>query len=163
MRYTHTIEATDNGENPTWYTLIHADAPEDHEGTAADYGRAVLRNWIDDNSDDNSDDDTTDEYGNPLLQVRVAFADDPDAFASQSNLAATVASNELGEPSAEIAALEAARDSKLYAQLLDTLADEQLEEALTAARATGNRSANALAAFVYPAVSRPIALRMMQS
>ncbi|MGA5009018.1 hypothetical protein ACPCDX_29020 [Streptomyces koyangensis] len=159
MRYTHTIEATDNGENPTWYTLIHADAPEDHEGTAADYGRAVLRNWI----DDNSDDDTIDEYGNPLLQVRVAFADDPDAFASQSNLAATVASDDLGKPSAEIAALEAARDSKLYAQLLDTLADEKLEEALTAARATGNRSANALAAFVYPAVSRPIALRMMQS
>ncbi|MCG5121585.1 hypothetical protein ACRWOO_11405 [Streptomyces sp. NEAU-PBA10] len=159
MRYTHTIEATDNGENPTWYTLIHADAPEDHEGTAADYGRAVLRNWIDDNSDNN----TTDEYGNPLLQVRVAFADDPDAFASQSNLAATVASDNLGEPSAEIAALEAARDSKLYAQLLDTLADEKLEEALTAARASGDRSANALAAFVYPAVSRPVALRMMQS
>ncbi|NEC96241.1 hypothetical protein G3I57_13110 [Streptomyces albidoflavus] len=159
MRYTHTIEATDNGEDPIWYTLIHADAPEDHEGTAADYGRAVLRNWI----DDNSDDDTTDEYGNPLLQVRVAFADDPDAFASQSNLAATVASNELGEPSSEIAALEAARDSKLYAQLLDTLADEKLEEALTAARASGDRSANALAAFVYPAVSRPVALRMMQS
>ncbi|MCK2145293.1 hypothetical protein ACPCK9_26555 [Streptomyces koyangensis] len=159
MRYTHTIEATDNGENPIWYTLIHADAPEDHDGTAADYGRAVLRNWI----NDNSDDDITDEYGNPLLQVRVAFADDPDAFASQSNLAATVASDDLGEPSAEIAALEAARDSKLYAQLLDTLADEKLEEALTAARASGDRSANALAAFVYPAVSRPVALRMMQS
>ncbi|MFE1130779.1 hypothetical protein ACFW6R_29420 [Streptomyces albidoflavus] len=155
MRYTHTIEATDNGEDPIWYTLIHADAPEDHDGTAADYGRTVLDNWI----DDNSGSDITDEYGNPLLRVRVTFAEDTLGFVA----AALVDCTQLDAPSPKMAALEAARERKLYVQLLDALADAQLEEALTAARASGDRSANALAAFVYPAVSRPVALRMMQS
>ncbi|MFD9056150.1 hypothetical protein ACFWCM_12620 [Streptomyces albidoflavus] len=154
MRYMHTIEALN--ENLTWYTLIHADAPEDHDGTAADYGRAVLNNWI----DDNSGSDITDEYGNPLLRVRVTFADDT---LDDDVTAAMVDCTQLDAPSPEMAALEAARERKLYVQLLDTLADEQLKEALADARATGHYSANALAAFAYPAVSRPIALRMMQN
>lgn len=155
MRYLHAIEATETADFPAWQTIITGD-PEDYDGTAAAYGRAVLDRWIYDEGADG----TLDEDGNPLLRVVVAFADDPDAFASSSNIVATITCDQLDEPAPEIVILEAARERKLYVGLLDLLADQELEEALQEARATG-QSKNWLAAFVYPAVSRPIALRMM--
>ncbi len=155
MRYLHAIESTEAADFPAWQAVIIGD-PEEYDGTAAAYGREVLDNWIDDNGADG----TTDEDGNALLRVVVAFADDPDAFASSANIVATITCDQLDEPAPEIVILEAARERKLYVALLDLLADRELEEALQEARATG-ASKNWLASFVYPAVSRPIALRMM--
>lgn len=54
-----------------------------------------------------------------------------------------------------------ARDRKLYAALLDQLADDALTTALHAAREAGH-GANRMAELAYPAVSRPVALRMMR-
>ncbi|MGW4810572.1 hypothetical protein ACWEPB_02855 [Kitasatospora cineracea] len=155
MRYLHTIESTDTADLPAWQAITTGD-PEEYDGTAAAYGREVLDRWIYDNGTDG----TTDEDGNPLLRAVVAFADDPDAFASSSNIVATITCDQLEEPAPEIVILEAARERKLYVGLLDQLADQELEEALQEARVTG-ASKNWLAGFVYPAVSRPIALRMM--
>lgn len=158
MHYLHHIEVTDNGEEPQWFVIAPADGPEEHDSTAADYGREALQNYI----DDNPEDPIVDEYGNPLLRIVVAFADDPDAFASPENHVVTIESDALDEPPAEIAKLEAARENKLHVRHLDLQADERLTQALTAARAQGSHSANHLAELVYPAVSRPIALRMMK-
>lgn len=157
MRYLHSIERTDRTDFPAWQAVALADGAEEYEGTAADYGREALDTWIADNSDGGA----TDEYGSPLLRVRVAFAEDPEPFGSNSNIAATVMCNQLDRPDGWLAALEAARERKLYVKLLDVLADDALEEALRVAR-PGAPSANWLADFVYPAVSRPIALRMMR-
>ncbi|MGA5820874.1 hypothetical protein ACPC54_23775 [Kitasatospora sp. NPDC094028] len=157
MRYLHSIETTETSDFPAWQPVIVGD-PEEYEGTAAAYGREVLFLWITDNGDEN----ITDEYGNPLLRVCVAFADDPDALASPSNVAAVITCNQLDEPAVELGALEVARERKLYVSLLNLLADQGLEDSLRAARAADNYSANWLADFVYPAVSRPIALRMMR-
>ncbi|MFI0900490.1 hypothetical protein [Streptomyces sp. NPDC020983] len=155
MRFDHTIEACDNAEDPIWYVVIQGDQPDDYDGTGADYGREVLRNWIDDEQVDK----VTDEYGNPHLRVLVHFEDAETR--SSHDAVATITSDDLAEPSPEIAAVEAARDAKLYARRLDLIADARLEEALTQARAAGH-GANALARLVDGAVSRPVALRMMR-
>ncbi|MFF1347573.1 hypothetical protein ACFVZJ_16550 [Streptomyces sp. NPDC058322] len=160
MRYLHSIETTEAADFPAWQAVALADEPEEHDGTAADYGRDVLAAWIYDTDAAG----ITDEDGRPLLRVRVAFADDPDAFASNSDsdVAAAVECDQLAPPAPEMSALEAARERKLYLRLLGLLADQELADALRAARAVGAHSANQLADYVYPAVSRPIALRMMR-
>ncbi|MEV8108540.1 hypothetical protein [Streptomyces sp. NPDC088135] len=81
MRYLHSIETTEAADFPAWQAVALADEPEEHDGTAADYGRDVLAAWIYDTDAAG----ITDEDGRPLLRVRVAFADDPDAFASNSD------------------------------------------------------------------------------
>ncbi|MFE7665126.1 hypothetical protein [Streptomyces celluloflavus] len=158
MRYLHSIETTDATDFPAWQAVIMGEEGEEHDGTAADYGRVVLGNWIGDNGAEG----ITDEYGNPRLRVRVAFADDPDAFADDRNVAVVVTCDQLGAPTPERASLEAARERKLYVKLLGLFADEALEDALRAEKRLTGDSANLLADFVYPAVSRPIALRMMR-
>ncbi|WP_326770957.1 hypothetical protein OG978_45810 (plasmid) [Streptomyces sp. NBC_01591] len=75
------------------------------------------------------------------------------SFASQVNRACVI------EPPAELAAVEAAREQKLYASLLDYHADVALGEAVPAARAAGP-GANRLAELVAPAISRPVALKL---
>ncbi|MFF8994062.1 hypothetical protein ACF09H_29875 [Streptomyces sp. NPDC014983] len=157
MRYLHSIETTDRADFPAWQTVALGDGAEEYDGTAADYGREVLDNWITDNGDGG----ITDEYGSPLLRVRVAFAEDPEPFGSDSDVVATVMCDQIERPADWLAALETARERKLYVRLLDVLADDALEGALRSARSAGP-SANWLADFVYPAVSRPIALRMMR-
>ncbi|MGP4114638.1 hypothetical protein ACTWP5_27480 [Streptomyces sp. 4N509B] len=157
MQYLHAIQATNAAAQPAWQTICTGDQVEEYDGTAADYGREVLANYIDDNEIAATDDD-----GNPLLRVLVAFADDDAPFASADNRAAVIEADDLKVPSPEIVAVEAARDDKLRASLLDRLADDALEGALSAARGAGH-GANRLAELVYPAVSRPIALRMMRA
>ncbi|MFE9844661.1 hypothetical protein [Streptomyces goshikiensis] len=78
------------------------------------------------------------------------------------DIAATIGADDLDEPAAELAVVEAARTAKLYARHLDSRADDQLEDALLAARAEGH-GANELARLAAPALSRPIALRMMRT
>lgn len=155
MRYLHQIETTTSAQDPNWQTIRSADA-EDYDGTAAEYGREVLAQWI----DDNPDDATTDDDGNPTLRVIIAFADGEDAFASDANRAAVIEADGLEAPAPEIAAVEAARERKFYVALLDAQADDALTNALAAARAAGH-GANRLAERAAPAVSRPVALRMM--
>ncbi|MFJ4880072.1 hypothetical protein ACIP93_33360 [Streptomyces sp. NPDC088745] len=160
MQFWHAIEATDNGEDPLWYVVISADETvgvEEYEGTAAQYGRDVLQNWIDDG---NTTGDVLDEYGNPLWQVVVHFGDDKERC--PVTRVAVIGADELAQPAPEIAAVEAARDAKLRARHLDMVADGLLEDALSAARAAGH-GANELARRAAPAVSRPVALRMMNS
>ncbi|WP_282204561.1 hypothetical protein [Kitasatospora fiedleri] len=77
MRYLHAIESTETAANPTWQTIILADAAEDHDGTAADYGRNVLDRWTYDN-----DAQAVDTDGRPLLRVIVWNADESDAPAA---------------------------------------------------------------------------------
>lgn len=153
MRFHHAIEATDNAEDPTWYVIRVADETEDYDGSATQYGRDVLSNWI---SDAEADQPVLDEYGNPHLRVLVRFDDE------EGNTLATVGADELAEPPAELAAVEMARTDKLYARYLDSIADDHLEGALNAARAKGH-GANELARLAAPALSRPIALRMMRA
>lgn len=161
MYFHHTIEATDNAEDPTWHVVTTGDGVEEFEGTSAQYGRDVLENWIDDQAGlaDGEPAPVVDEYGNPFLRVVVRFSDDPDAYDERI---AVVGSDEMDTPPAELAAVEVARDAKLYAKHLDRRADDQLEEALKVARTVGH-GANDLARRAAPAVSRPIALRMMAS
>ncbi|OEV10546.1 hypothetical protein [Streptomyces nanshensis] len=161
MRFQHTIEACNNAEDPVWYVVVAGDDAEEHAGTAAQYGREVLKNWIDDpgNWGDDAEPEITDEYGSPYLRVVVHFGDDEERDSQYP--VATIGADDLEEPPAEIAAVEAARDAKLHARHLDYLADERLEEALHAARAAGH-GANALARMLEGAVSRPVALRMMR-
>ncbi|MFF9002596.1 hypothetical protein ACF1GW_35765 [Streptomyces achromogenes] len=162
MRFHATIEATDNAEDPMWYVVTIGDDIEEYDDTAAQYGRDVLENWITDQTalsrDDGEPFRTVDEYGNPYLRVIVRFSDEPD---DHDERIAIVGSDELETPPAELHAVDAARDAKLYAKRLDRLADEQLEEALIAAREKGH-GANDLARRVHPAVSRPVALQMMR-
>ncbi|MFF2262008.1 hypothetical protein ACFVVJ_26045 [Streptomyces albidoflavus] len=156
MRFHHTIEATDNAEDPTWYVIRVGEGTEESEGaTSAQYGRDVLETWI----ADDQPDPITDEYGNPYLRVVVRFTDEPDEYDERI---AIVGSDDLDTPLPELGAVDAARDAKLYAKYLDRRADDQLEDALTAAREAGHGS-NDLARRVAPAVSRPIALRMMRA
>ncbi|MYQ88027.1 MULTISPECIES: hypothetical protein [unclassified Streptomyces] len=98
MRYLHSIETTEAADFPAWQAVALADEPEEHDGTAADYGRDVLAAWIYDTDAAG----ITDEDGRPLLRVRVAFADDPDAFASNSDsdVAAIVECDQLAPPGA---------------------------------------------------------------
>ncbi|KMS74191.1 hypothetical protein ACM01_14820 [Streptomyces viridochromogenes] len=161
MRFHATIEATDNAEDPMWYVVITVDDIEEYDGTSAQYGRDVLENWITDQASLAEGDPapTTDEHGNPYLRVVVRFSDEPD---EHDHRIAVVGSDELDTPPAELHAVDAARDAKLYARYLDRRADDQLEDALTAARKAGH-GANDLARRAAPAVSRPIALRMMAS
>jgi hypothetical protein len=161
MRLHATIEATDNAEDPMWYVVHTGDDTEEYDGTSAQYGRDVLENWITDQASLAEGDPapTTDEYDNPYLRVVVRFSDEPDAH---DDRIAVVHSDELDTPPAELNAVDAARDAKLYAKHLDRLADDELEGALTAARKAGH-GANDLARRAAPAVSRPIALRMMTS
>lgn len=161
MRFHGTIEATDDAENPMWYPVIACDEPEEYDGTSAQYGRDVLENWITDQTSlaDQDPPRLTDDYGNPYLRVVVRFSDEPDAHDERI---AIVGAGDLDAPPAELDAVDAARDAKLYVKHLDALADDQLEEALQAANAAGHPR-NYLAARVHPAVSRPIALRMMQT
>ncbi|WP_275558507.1 hypothetical protein [Streptomyces sp. 5-6(2022)] len=161
MRFHATIEATDNAEEPMWYVVSIGDDIEEYDGTAAQYGRDVLENWIGDQVafGDGEPAPTVDEYGNPYMRVIVRFSDEPDAH---DDRIAVVGSDELDAPPAELDAVDAARDAKLYAKYLDRLADDQLEEALSAARKAGH-GANELARRVDGAVSRPIALAMMRS
>lgn len=159
MRFHHTIEATDNAEDPTWYVVIAGDDLEEYDDTAAQYGRDVLKNWIIDQETDAGEPPTTvDEYGNPYLRVVVRFSDEPD---EHDNKVAVVGSDELDTPPAELDAVDAAHDLKMYAKYLDRQADDQLEDTLRTARKKG-RGANELARRVGGAVSRPVALRMMQ-
>ncbi|MCX4971129.1 hypothetical protein OHA98_41730 [Streptomyces sp. NBC_00654] len=148
MQLLYTIEAAASGEQPEWFTVITGDAPEEHEGTTGDYGRTVLRNWI-------SDEDLTDEYGNPKLRVIVAFADTPDQPVT------TVDCTELDAPAAELDGVDAARDRMRWLAAQTSAAEDQLAEALRSARSRGH-GANELARRAAPAVSRPIALRMMR-
>ena len=161
MRFHATIEATDKAEDPMWYVVTIGDDVEEYDGTAAQYGRDVLENWITDQAafGDGDPAPTVDEYGNPYLRVVVRFSDELDAH---DDRIAVVGSDELDMPPAELDAVDAARDAKLYAKYLDRLADDQLGEALKSARKTGH-GANELARRVDPAVSRPIALRMMNT
>ncbi|MFJ3679983.1 hypothetical protein ACIPPN_30850 [Streptomyces diastaticus] len=166
MRYVHQIEVA---EGSSWQVIAEGDGPEEHDGTAADYGRCVLQQWIDDQSSlidagglSYGEDGYTDQDGNPLIQARVAFAEDPFPFDGPDGHVVAVDCTQLDDPSPEIAALEAARERKLYAKMLDSLASDELEEALQAAHAVGGRSANWFAEFVYPAISRPVALRAMR-
>ncbi|MGW5353378.1 hypothetical protein ACWERV_23065 [Streptomyces sp. NPDC004031] len=159
MRFQHVIESCDNAEDPIWVATIQGDEPEEYDGTAAQYGREVLRNWIDDMRTDDPEAQIVDEYDNPYLRVLVHFEDNP--VLDTPSAAAVIGSDDLDTPSPEIAAVEAARDAKLYARHLDFRANEMLEEALPAANAAGH-GANALARLVDGAVSRPIALRMMR-
>ena len=154
MLFHHTIEATDNAEDPMWYVVIGGDELEGHDGTAADYGREVLENWI----ADNPEQPIADEYGNPYMRVLVRFSNEPD---EQANIAATVGSDNLDTPTAELDAVDAACDAKLYAKHLAYRADAQLERALMAARAAGS-GANELARRVDGVISRPVALTMMR-
>lgn len=155
MRFHHVIEATDNAENPTWYVIRAADVVEDYEGSATQYGRDVLTNWLDDEAAEESG-PALDEYGNPYRRVVIRFDD------SEGDIAATVEADDLDEPAIELAAVETARTAKLHARYLGTLADTQLEDALLAARIKGH-GANELARLVAPALSRPVALRMMRT
>lgn len=140
-----------------WDPIDRGDNAEDWDGTAAAYGREVLRKWfLGDRLPGFEETAPTDEHGNPTVRVRVFFAPYPDTGA------ALITSDDLAEPSAEIAAVEAAREGKLYVGLLDRLADEHLGEALTAARAAGH-DVEKLADLAYPAALRPAALRMMES
>lgn len=66
MDYAHAIENSVDGE--IWQVTRLGDEPEEHDGTASEYGREVLEQWI---ADEYSDGAPTDEYGNPLLRVRV--------------------------------------------------------------------------------------------
>lgn len=160
MRFHHTIEATDNAEDPTWYVVIAADELEEYDGTAAQYGREVLENWINDVASAVEDPaPIIDEYGNPHIRLVVRFSDEPD---EHDDRIAVVGSDDLDAPPAELNDVDAARDAKLYARHLDRRADSQLEDALSAARKAGH-GANELARRAAPAVSRPIALRMMSS
>lgn len=77
--YMHTIEATETAEEPIWQAVIRSDAPEEYDGTAVDYGRSVLDNWLHD-----QDVQAVNSDGRPLLRVIVYRADDPE------NPAATV-------------------------------------------------------------------------
>ncbi|MFD8088633.1 hypothetical protein [Streptomyces malaysiensis] len=160
MRFHATIEGTDKAEDPMWYVVTIGDDVEEYDGTAAQYGRDVLENWITDQVAfaDGDAAPTVDEYGNPYLRVVVRFSDEPDAH---DDRIAIVGSDELDTPPAELDAVDAARDAKLYAKYLDRLADDQLEEALRAARETGH-GANELARRVDGAISRPVALGMMR-
>jgi hypothetical protein len=152
MRFHHAIETTTTAEDPIWQTILLADEPEEYTGSAAQYGRDVLTNWTDDQETDTA---TTDEYGNPLARVVVRFD------SVNGTVAATIGTDDLDEPPTELAAVEAARDAKLYTTHLDTLADNQAADALTQARAAGH-GVNSLARLIAPAYSRPIARRMMQ-
>ncbi|MCX4967055.1 hypothetical protein OHA98_20020 [Streptomyces sp. NBC_00654] len=157
MQLLHTIEAAASGEQPEWFTVITGDAPEEHEGTTGDYGRTVLRNWISD--EDLSGDELTDEYGNPKLRVTVAFADAPDGYGEPFT---TVHCTELEDPAVELDAVDAARDRMRWLAAQTSAAEDQLAEALRTARSRGH-GANELARRAAPAVSRPIALRMMRN
>ncbi|MGW0032140.1 hypothetical protein ACWDXD_20220 [Streptomyces sp. NPDC003314] len=155
MRYYHIIESTGNAEDPQWQPIRLADEPEDYDGTAAQYGREVLDNWLTDERADGYE-EFVDEHGNSLRRVIVRFDDE------DGDIAATIGSNNLDEPPTELAAVEAARDMKLYARHLDSRADDQLDEALNEARAKGY-GANRLFRLQAPALSRPVALRLMRS
>lgn len=163
MRYVHQIEATDSTESPSWYVVIRGDEAEEFDGTAAAYGREVLDNWVSDAASRDEDEaDYTDEDGNARLRVRVAFAEDEEAFAgpAASDVAVIEVTDLATQVEPELAAVDAAREAVLHAGLLELLAHAQLGEALTEAR-RGGHGANALAERVAPAVSRPVALRMM--
>ncbi|MGW2841796.1 hypothetical protein ACWCWD_28925 [Streptomyces sp. NPDC001493] len=163
MRFHHTIEATDNAEDPNWYVVIIGDEIEEYEGTSTEYGREVLQNWVVDEESQDPDIPVrlTDEYGNPYLRCIVRFSGDSD---EQNEEVAAVGSDKLDSETspAELRAVDIARDAKLYARYLDRTADSLLAEALWEAREAGH-GANALARRAEPAVSRPIALRMMQT
>lgn len=135
-------------------------APEDYEGAAAQCGREVLavdRRRIDSGRPGTAPDHR--RVRQPLPAHLVHFEDATDQ--GSLGAVATITSDDLADPSSEIAAVEFARDAKLHAQHLGVRADEKQEEALFAARAVGN-GANALARLVDGAVSRPIARRMMR-
>ncbi|MFB7763508.1 hypothetical protein [Streptomyces xiamenensis] len=162
MRYIHQIEQTEDAENPTWYTVITGDHDEEYDGTAAEYGRAVLENWVEDASMRGEETPAlTDEYGNARLRVLVAFSEDDEAFASPIAVVAVVESSDLSvQTDPELAAVDAAREAALYADLLKRLALGRLGQTLTAAR-HGGHPATALANRAYPAVSYPVAMRML--
>ncbi|MFC7794607.1 hypothetical protein [Streptomyces cinereoruber] len=155
MRFHHAIHSTDDSENPIWQVIRLADEPEDYDGTAAQYGRDVLDNWLTDERSEGFE-EFVDEYGNPYRRVIVRFDDE------DGDIAAIIGSDDLEEPPAELAAVEAARDAKLYARHLDSRADDQLANALNAARAKGH-GANELFRRQAPALSRPVALRIMRA
>lgn len=162
MRFHTTIESTVNADDPMWDVVIAGDDVEEYDGTSVQCGRDVLDSWIADQTSlaDQAPPQLTDEYGNPYLRAVVRFSDDPD---EHDNRVAIVGSDELEhDTSAELDAVDAAKDAKLYAKYLDRRADEQLEEALPDARKAGHRP-NFLARRVAPAVSKPIALRMMNT
>lgn len=79
MRYTHEIQTT---------TDPISDQADDHDGTAADYGRTVLTQWIEDEQLEDSD--LADRDGNALIRVAVSI--DGDAIGTP---AATI---EYGDP-----------------------------------------------------------------
>ncbi|MCX5176698.1 hypothetical protein [Streptomyces virginiae] len=155
MRFHHVIEATDNAQDPTWYVIREADEVEEYEGDSSRYGRDVLTNWLDDENSEGIG-PALDEYNNPYRRVIIRFDDE------DGDIAATIGADDLDEPADELAAVEEARTAKLYAKHLDSRADGQLEEAFLAARAKGH-GANELARLAAPALSRPIALRMMRT
>ncbi|MFC9068722.1 hypothetical protein [Streptomyces harbinensis] len=163
MWFIHQIEATDDTQHPSWYTVIRSDEAEEYDGTAAAYGRAVLENWIDDAAARGEEgSDHVDEDGNGLLRVRVAFAGDAEAFDGPAGTdVAVVEATDLAEVvPPELAAVDAARENILYAERMVMLGHAQLATALDAAR-RGGHGANVLAERVTAAVSRPVALRMM--
>ncbi|MFE5842104.1 hypothetical protein ACFQ7N_10700 [Streptomyces niveus] len=162
MRFHTTIEGTVNAEDPMWYTVIAGDDVEEYDGTSVQCGRDVLDLWIADQTSlaDQDPPQLTDEHGNPYLRAVVRFSDDPD---EHDNPVAIVGSDALEQDtSAELDAVDAAKDAKLYAKHLDRRADEQLEEALPDAKKAGHRS-NFLVRRVAPAVSKTIALRLMNT
>lgn len=68
---------------------------------------------------------------------------------------------ELEDPAVELDAVDAARDRTRWLAAQTSAAEDQLAGALRTARTTGH-GANELARRAYPAVSRPIALRVMR-
>lgn len=165
MRYRHQIEATGNPESPTWYVVVQGGEAEEYDGTATSYGREVLDNWVHDAPGRGEEMlALTDEYGNATLRVLVAFGEDDEAFAGPADTAvAVVESSDLAaQTDPELAAVDAAREAVLYAELVGRRARAQLGKALSDAR-YGGHGANFLAERAAPAASRPVALRMMPS
>lgn len=76
MRYTHEIQTTTDPASGIWQTITitTSDQADDHDGTAADYGRTVLTQWIEDEQLEDSD--LADRDGNALIRVAVSIDGD---------------------------------------------------------------------------------------
>src|SRR5690348_13396099 len=86
--YRHTIETTDNAEDPAWYELIRGDAADEHDGTPEEYGREVLSNFWADNSEQPPQ--LADEYGNAYYRSVVRTQNDDATLAVVESSAAAM-------------------------------------------------------------------------
>lgn len=76
MLYMHEIEMTERAAFPSWETVIRGEKPEEYAGSAEEYGREVMQNWITEAGwRGELRENYIDADGNALLRVRVESED----------------------------------------------------------------------------------------